>query len=223
MKNYMSLLTIMFAALISWTAYAYVVPTYRDLKPATQVMLEHQRVAAPILALTNRIKTTYAGPTSAGAITLSSFTAQPDVPRNITITPTGTTGDVETCVIVVSGTDFLNGAITDTISFAANDSTLVSGVKAFKTVSSIVWPADCESGGFAATWIVGVGDVLGLKNCMAQAGDLAWTVFDGVFEGTRASCVADADEVSKNTCDINGTLNAAKNVDFYYVQNFACK
>lgn len=209
--------------LFSTMANAYVVPTYRDLKPASQAMLEYQRIAAPVVADNDRVKTTYAGATSAAAVTLSSFTAQPDVPRNITITPTGTTGDVEDCVITVNGTNFYSAAISETFTFSANDSTLVSGAKAFKSVTSVVWPANCESGGFAATWIVGVGDVLGLKSCMKQAGDVAWAVFDGVFEGTRATCVADDDEVEKNTCDINGTLNAAKNVDLYYVQNFVCK
>ncbi len=216
---------ILFALMISFLtcmAHAYVVPTYRDIKPATQAMLEHQTVTTPIVATTNYIKTTYAGPTSAATVTLSSFTHQPDVTRNITITPTGTTGDVESCAIVVNGTNYNNHAIAETLTFAANDSTAQVSTKAFKTVTSIVWPADCESGSFGATWIIGVGDVLGLKACMAHAGDLAWTSFDGVYEGTRATCIADADEVEKNTCDINGTLNASKNVEFYFVQNFAC-
>lgn len=219
----MKFITGILLLLFTTSAFAYVVPTYRDIKPATQAMLEHQRVTAPIVATTNYIKTTYAGPTSAAALTLSSFTHQPDVPRNITITPTGTTGDVENCAIVVNGTNINNHAISETLTFAANDSAAQVSLKAFKTVSSVVWPADCESGGFAATWIIGVGDVLGLKACMAQAGDVGWTVFDGVYEGTRATCVAHASEVANNTCDINGTLNAAKNVDFYFVQNFACK
>lgn len=217
MKFLFAFLTLFF----TMTAQAYVVPTYRDIKPATQAMLEYQRVAIPVVATTNYVKTTYAGPTSAAALTLSSFTAQPDVTRNITITPTGTTGDVESCVITISGTNINNHAITDTVTFAADASTVQATTKAFKTVSSVAWPASCESGGFAATWIIGVGDVLGLKKCMKQAGDVAWTVFDGVYEGTRATCIADADEVEKNTCDINGTLNGAKNVDFYFVQNYA--
>ena len=202
--------------------HAYVVPTYRDLKPASQAMLEQQRISIPILALTNRVLTTNAGPTSAAALSITAFTAQPDVPRNITITPTGTTADVESCVVSVVGTNIFGKAISETLSFLANAATATAGLKAFKTVSSVSFPADCESGGFAATWIIGVGDVLGLKNCMSQAGNIAWAVFDGVFEATRATCVADADEVEKNTCDVNGTLNGAKNVDIFFVQNFAC-
>ncbi len=222
MKMIFALLVFVVTAILGHDAAAYVVPVYRDLKPASQAMLEAQRIAAPVLADDDRIKTTYAGATSAAVVTLTSFTAQPDVPRNITITPTGTTTDVESCAIVVNGTNFLNAAISETITFAANASALVAGAKAFKTVSSVVFPADCESGAFGATWVIGVGDVLGLKRCMAQAGNVAWAVFDGAYEGTRPTCIADADEVEKNTCDINGTLNGAKNVDLYFVQNFAC-
>lgn len=208
---------------VTMTANAYVVPTYRDIKPATQVMLEYQRIPAPILADTDYVKETHAGAVTTAAVTITTFDHQPDVPRNITVTPTGTTTDVETCLIGVSGTNIYDAAITETISIAANASSTVSGVKAFKSVSSITWPANCESGTYDATWIIGVGDVLGLKRCMKQAGDVAWAVFDGAFESTRPTCVADADEVEKNTCDINGTLNGAKNVDLYFIQNFACK
>lgn len=219
MKLWISfLITMLFGVM----AHAYVVPVYRDLKPASQAMLEYQRVATPVVSDDDRVKTTYAGPTSAAVVNLTSFTAQPDVARNIIITPTGTTGDVESCIVTVTGTNIFDRTISETLSFAANASTVTAGAKAFKTVTSVSWAADCESGGFAATWIVGVGDVIGLKRCMKQAGDVMATVFDGVYEGTRATCIADADEVEKNTCDINGTLNGSKNVDFYFVQNFAC-
>jgi hypothetical protein len=194
----------------------------RDVKFATQAMLEHQTITTPVIAITNRIKTTYAGPTSAAALVLSSFTAQPDVARNITITPTGTTGDVESCVITIAGTNILGAAITDTVTFAADASTIQSTTKAFLTVTSVSWPASCESGGYAATWVIGVGDVLGLKRCMDYAGNVAWASFNGAYETTRPTCIADADEVEKNTCDINGTLDGAKNVELYFVQNFRC-
>ena len=218
----MKFMILLIFSLVTTLAHAYVVPVRTDLKPASQKMLEYQRVPVPILADTNYIKESFAGPTSAAVLATTTFDHQPDVPRNLTVTPAGTTGDVEACVVTVSGTNILGRAISETFTFIADASTAVVGVKAFKTVTSASWAASCESGGFAATWIIGVEDVLGLKRCMAQAGDLAWTVFNGIFEGTRATCVADADEVEKNTCNPNGTLDGAKNVDFYFVQNFAC-
>lgn len=218
MKFLIGLFTIFFAI----SASAYVAPVYRDLKPATQAMLEHQVVTAPLLGTTNYVKTTFAGPTSAAALTLSSFSNQPDVPRNLTITPTGTTTDVEACVIVVSGKNFLNQNITENFTFLADASTAVTGSKAFKSVTSILWPANCESGGFAATWIVGTGSKLGLKNCMANAGDLSWAELGGAYEATRPTCAVSASAVESNTCSLNTALDGSKSADIFFVQNFAC-
>lgn len=216
-------LFLILSLLIPSIAHAYVAPQYRDIKLATQAMLERQNINDAAVGADDGIENDHAGPTSAAALTISSgFDAQPDVARNIRITPTGTTTDVESCVITVSGTNIKGASISETFTFAANASTVVAGAKAFKTVSSVAFPADCESGGFAATWDIGWGDALGLKNCLDSAGDVAWAVFDNAYESTRPTCVADADEVEKNTCDINGTLNDAKDIKLYYVQNFRC-
>lgn len=190
--------------------------------PSSQVVLEHEIITTPIVATTNYIKTTYAGPTSAAALVLSSFTHQPDVPRNITITPTGTTGDVESCVITVAGTDILGKAISEDLTFAANASTIQTGNKAFKTVSSVTWPANCESGGFGATWIIGVGSKLGVKRCTINAGALDHGVFNGATEATQGTFASSATVASLNTYTPNGTMDASKNVEVYYSQNFAC-
>lgn len=194
----------------------------QDVKPATQAMMEHQDIDDAILAATNYIVTTNAGPTSAAAAAITSFAHQPDVPRNLTITPTGTTGDVEACVITVTGTNYFGSTITEDFTFVADASTVQTGNKAFKTVSNIAFPASCESGGYAATWIVGVGSKLGLKRCMAQAGDLVFTVFNGAYESTRATAAANASAVESNTVIMNGTLDGAKDADIYFIQNWAC-
>lgn len=194
----------------------------RDLKLPSQAMIERQTFTTPIVATTNRIKTTYAGPASTAAHTLTSFTAQPDVPRNITITPTGTTGDVEACVITVSGTNIFGASISETFTFVADASTVQTGNKAFASVTSVAWPANCESGGFAATWIIGVGSKLGLKRCMANAGDGVFSVFNGAYETTRGTWAVDADEVEKNTFIPNGTMDGAKDVIAHFIQNFGC-
>lgn len=195
---------------------------FQDVKLPTQKVLEHETVTTPIVATTNYIKTTYAGPTDGSALVLSSFTHQPDVPRNITITPTGTTTDVESCVITVAGTNVFGQAITENLTFAADASTVQTGSKAFKTVTSVSWPASCESGGFAATWVIGVGSKLGLSRCMDNAGGGAWSIFDGAFESTRGTWTADATHVELNTLTPNGTMNAAKNVEAVFFQNFQC-
>lgn len=205
-------------SLFTAQAFAYVVPTYRDLKPATQAMLEYQRIATPVVANTTRIKALTATSSSV-TTTITTFAAQPDVPRNVTITTGGTTDDCKAANVTVTGTNFYGASITEAIAIADNQAGTSSGLKAFKSVSSVAIPAQ---DGAACTYAVGVGDVLGLKACMKQAGDVAWAVFDSAYESTRPTCVADADEVEKNTCDINGTLNGSKNVDLYFVQNFVC-
>lgn len=218
----MKMLMLFILTLFAMAAQAYTVPTFRDIKPSTQVMIERQDFGVPIAADTDYVKTTYAGATSAAAVTLSSFTAQPDVPRNLTITPTGTTGDVEACVIVVNGTNFFGRAISESFTFIADASTAQTGSKAFKTVSSVVFPANCESGGFAATWIIGVGEKIGLKRCMANAGDWVWSEVAGVYETTRATIANSASAIESNTADFNGTMNGSSRFLGHFVQNFAC-
>lgn len=219
MKFLFAFLTI---ALFSFPSFGAIDVQRRDMKLASQVLLEKQVIAIPEVADADQVLTTNDGPTSAAAVEITSFTAQPDVPRNITITPTGTTTDVESCNVTVTGTNIFGQTISEVLAFSANASTATAGAKAFKTVTSVAFAADCESGGFAATWTVGVGDVLGLKRCMDAAGHVAFAVFNGAYETTRPTCVADADEVEKNTCDINGTLDATKNVEIYFIQNFRC-
>lgn len=194
---------------------------FQDVKLPTQNVLQRQTIAAPALAATNAIKTTYAGATAATAVTLSSFTAQPDVARNLTITPTGTTADVEACVVVVNGTNIFNAAISENFTFEADASTAQTGNKAFKTVSSVVFPANCESGGFAATWIIGSGSKLGLNRCLANAGDVLHVNFDGATE-TVGAVGASASAVASNTYTPSGTMDASKNVVVDFIQNFAC-
>jgi hypothetical protein len=218
-KFYLSLICLL--SLCTSAQAANVQRLFQDVKLPTQSMLERQTILAPIVATTNRVLATNAGPTAATALTVSTFAAQPDVPRNITITPTGTTGDVEACVIVVTGTNFFGQSINESFTFLADASTAQTGSKAFKSVTSVAFPADCESGGFAATWIVGVGSKLGLKRCMANAGDVIHANFDGATE-TVGAVGSSASLVSANTYTPTGTMNAAKNVIVDFVQNFAC-
>lgn len=209
-------------ALTSVTAFADVERRFRDLRLPSQVMLEKQSFGAPAAASTNDIKSAFAGATSAAAVTLSSFLAQPDVPRNIVITPGGSTGDVASCDVVVNGTNYYGSSISETFSFAANASTATTGAKAFKTVSSVVFPANCEDSPYAATWSIGSGEKIGLKNCLANAGDWVFSEVGGAYESTRATLAVDVDEVEKNTADFNGTMNGSNAFLGFFIQNYRC-
>lgn len=195
----------------------------RDLKLPTQSMLEHQQMLIPVGASTSYVLTTNAGPTSTAAKTVTTGLVNPDVARNLTITPTGSTGEVESCVITVAGTNLKGGSISETFTFAADASTAQTGNKAFKTVTSVAWPANCESGSSAATWIVGVGTKLGVKQCSSFAGAYVFSVFDGAYETTRGTFASHATAQESNTFIPNGTMNGAKNVDLYFIQNYGCQ
>lgn len=193
-----------------------------DIKLPTQHVLERQVIVAPSASVGTVLATATGGNTSAAAVVLTTFTAQPDVPRNITILAGTSTGDVAACDIVVAGTNFYGESITDTLTFTANLNTRIDGAKAFKTVTSVTFPASCEDAPYAATWNIGTGEKLGLKNCLDYEGDFISSSVGGTFESTRASCTADADEVEKNVCDFNGTMNGANTFRAFFVQNFRC-
>lgn len=201
---------------------AYVVPVYRDLKPATQAMLEYQNFGAPIATLATRVLSGVAGPTSAAVVNVTTFAAQPDVPRNLVITPGGTTADVNACIITVTGTNYFGKALTETFTFTAAQSAAVTGNKAFKTVTNVNFPLNCEQGGFAATWSVGVGEKIGLKRCMVDAAGWFHSAAAGVKETTAATITSSASDVSLNTADFNGTMNGSTIFTGFFVQNFAC-
>lgn len=194
----------------------------QDVKLPTQGVVEQQAFTNLLAASTTRVLSGNAGATSAAAATVTTFAAQPDSPRNLVITPGGTTTDIEACVITVSGTNIFDRPISETFTFTANQNTAVTGAKAFKTVTSVAFPADCESGTFAATWSVGIGEKIGLKRCMAEAGAWIQSSIDGAYESTRATVVADADEVEKNTADFNGTMDGSSDFKAYFIQNYGC-
>src|SRR5690349_8069270 len=97
MKTLFSILSLVLICQSAQAGMSQVNRLFKDQKLPTQQMIERQVITNPVVATTNYVLTTNAGPTSTVATTITSFTAQPDVPRNLTITPTGTTGDVESC------------------------------------------------------------------------------------------------------------------------------
>jgi hypothetical protein len=169
---------------------------------------------AAATASTTRLTTGQA--TSASATTtVTSFTAQPDYPRNITITPGGTTADVPAGDVVVTGTNIRDEVITENFTFAANASTVTTGNKAFKTVTSIVYPIQ---DGAAATYDVGIGVKLGLSRKMNADNYINGSV-DGTFEATRATVAFSATAIESNTVTFNTAPNASRNHKANYISN----
>jgi hypothetical protein len=95
--------------------------------------LRRQKWTNPILADVDRLLNDQASSNTV-VTTVTSFLAQPDFPRNITITPGGTTTSVPAANVVVTGTNIRDEVITESILLTENGSSLVSGAKAFKTL-----------------------------------------------------------------------------------------
>jgi hypothetical protein len=195
---------------------------FQDVKLPTQKVIEHQSWAAPAAGNTTLLVTANAGPISAAAVVLSTFSAQPDFARNLTVIADGTvSNDLNACVVTVSGLNINGHAITETFSFSLHTLATVTGNKAFKTVSSISWPASCEGGGFSVKWWLGSGVKMGLKRCMANAGDVIKDLLDGA-SATVGTYAVSASAVESNTNTLNTTPNASHNYDSYFMQNYQC-
>ena len=115
----------------------------------------------------------HAAVTGSATVTVTTTTGftQPSCPRNLKITPGGTTADVKEGSITVYGTNYADEAISEAFAFAANATAATVGAKAFKTVTSMVIPAQ-DAG--AATFALATGSKLGLplklaNNCASDA------------------------------------------------------
>lgn len=172
--------------------------------------IRRQIWTAPLLADDDELAIDEAS--SDSVITLvTSFLAQPDFARILTILPTGTTADVASGDYTYTGTNIRGEVITDTIAISANASTLQSGVKAFLTVTGLEIPVQ---DGADATFDLGVGDALGLDRKMA-GNEVILATADGVQEGTAPTIVFSATAIESNTMDPDTSLDGA--VDFAVV------
>ena len=128
---------------------------------------------------------------------------QPEVPRNITATAGGTAGDIKAIQVIVAGTNAEDQAITETLPvFTVNTPGTVSGLKAFKTVTSITIPAHDGTG---ATTAIGFGDVLGIGHRLAR-NTVVSAYLDNALEGTAPTVVVSASAIESNTADLNSAL-----------------
>jgi len=145
--------------------------------------------------------------------TATTFLAQPDFPRNVVITPGGTTTDVAAGDYIITGTNIRDEVITETIAIAANASTAQTGNKAFKTLTSILFPVQ---DGADATFDVGYGVKLGLDRKMSGNEVLLATV-GGVYETTRPTVAASSSAIESNTISTNTAPDGSRDFVAVYV------
>jgi hypothetical protein len=137
----------------------------------------------------------------------------PTVPRNITATAGGTATDIKAVQVIVEGTNYEGEAITETLTaFTVDTAGIVTGNKAFKTVTKVTIPA---MDGAGVTVTIGIGEKLGIPFRLSHNTVLN-AYLDNAKEGTAPTVTVSATAIESNTVDLNSALNG-KVVDIYLI------
>ncbi|MCK9569607.1 hypothetical protein M0R72_11760 [Candidatus Pacearchaeota archaeon] len=186
-------------------------PFQGDAPGATLGQIAVQTITAPEAADDDQLKAATA--TSASVVTnITTFLAQPDVPRAIRLTLGGTAGDIKACNITITGVDAAGDALTENIAITADTAGVYDGAKAFKTVSSVSIPAQDGAG---VTVKVGVNEKLGLADKLAF-NSVLFTTLNGAKEGTAPTVATSSSVLASNTIDLNSALDG-HDVKVYYL------
>lgn len=165
--------------------------------------VKRQQWTAPAAASATKILSAHALDGS----TVTTFAAQPDVPRNVQIVASGAT----TSNVTINGTDMRGGSISETL--ALNGTTPVLGNKAFASITSIALPTVA-----ATTLNVGTGVKLGLDRNLLENSVLD-TYTDGVRDTTAATVASSGSmgdsNISANTVSFNTAPNGTHNYAAY--------
>lgn len=173
--------------------------------------IAHLSWADPVVADTDRILNDQVT-SSTETTVVTTFLAQPDYARQISITPGGTTTDVSAGDIVVVGTDQAGDALTENVAIAADATSAVNTTNAFKTVTSITFPIQDGAG---ATYDVGITDKLGLPYALSHDTVLK-TFLNHAEEVAAPTVTVDATDWQKNLIDLNSALDGNQ-VDVYLI------
>lgn len=119
-----------------------------------------------------------------------------DAPRNVIID----SGGADTAVLTINGTDLYGNAMRESLTL--NGTTAVSGLKAFKTVTSITSSATITNGAF-----VGTGDVLGLPVYLPGAGYIVRELENGAAPTAGVTVAGVLTRPTATTGDVRGTYD----------------
>lgn len=131
--------------------------------------------------------------------------AQPDVARQISITPGGTTADVAAGVITILGKSMGGQVMSEDVPIAANAAAAVVTLNAFKSITSITFPIQ---DGAAATYAVGFTNKLGVPFDLTLN-----TVFAAYLNGVREAVLP---TTTLGFVTLSSALNGS-NVDVFLV------
>lgn len=159
---------------------------------------------------------------TASAVTAQTITAgitDPDVPRNLLVKPGGTAASVGSGVVRINGTNVEGKAIFEDFALTDGDITVITGVKAFKTVTSVVLPPMDDTD---ATVSVGVGNALGMNHRLNPSNTTVKVVTDTgsakSLEGTAPTVTnSDVYYIEENTVTPTTTPDGTYTYTFYYI------
>lgn len=147
-----------------------------------------------------------------GAYTLANTTPGDGHAHNVIVTHTATAGTDTLGTITVAGTNIADEAISEEIT--PLDGTVAAGAKAFASITSITGAGWVVNAG-ADKIKIGFGDVIGLPY-LGSTNSVLFAALGGTREGTAPTVVRDADEIEKNTIDLNSALNGT-DVDIWLI------
>jgi hypothetical protein len=133
--------------------------------------------------------------------TITSGITNPDVPRALTITTGGTTADIAAGAVEITGTNVEGKTIVESFVMADNLNGSVTGIQAFKSVTSIVFPA---ADGTSATISVGTSNKLGVNHRLIPGKTSVGILSDADIDGTnpvqqgQPTVVTDGEQVEYN-------------------------
>lgn len=163
-------------------------------------------LGAPAAADNDAVHAAITGSATAAVVVTTDIT-NPDIPRNLVVTPGGTTADVAAGDVTIEGTDYRDQPISEAFTFEADATGAVTGAKAFKTVTKIAIPIQ---DGAAATFIVGTGNELGLPIECDAAADIPMAIL-GTTITAHNPTVSTPATVAGTTIDMSaGTYNGSK-------------
>jgi len=167
----------------------------------------------PAAADTDAVHSVYA--TSASAATTQTFTAAEsavlDYPRNVTLTISGTTANVNGGTTTLTGKNILGDTITEAYTLTENTVETLTGAKAFKSVSSLL--INIQDGTNVKV-SVGIGSKFGMQTTNVTNGVVLADV-DGIKETTAPTVAVSGAAIESNTISFNTAPNGTK--DFSYV------
>lgn len=175
-----------------------------DLNASVPTVVRKLELGTPIVATVNRIVTSTN--MKVGAYTIA---AQPDVPRNITVTSTPVSTADTMGTITVVGTDPLGNTLTEVITPVSGST--VAGAKVFKTVTSVTGAGWVINAG-NDTITVGVGNLIGVGFALASSNTTLLTTL-GATVGCYATTTGDA---TVSTIDASAaTYDGSKKLTIY--------